>query len=75
MIQDCKVSNAMRAFHVDQLNSELMSVRKAIDLLGNYKMVEPSDKQLSGVGFNCTQREELVVRVSGSHKRLIKIQF
>ncbi len=75
MIQDCKTPDAMRAFHVDQLNSELMSVRKAIDLLGNYKMVEPSDKQLSGIGFNCTQREELVVRVSGSHKRLIKIQF
>lgn len=75
MIQDCKTPDAMRAFHVDQLNSELMSVRKAIDLLGNYKMVEPSDKQLSGVGFNNTQRDELVVRVTGTHKRVLKIQF
>lgn len=75
MIQDCKTSDAMRAFHVDQLNSELMSVRKAIDLLGNYKMVELTDKQLSGIGFNCTQRDELIVRVSGSHKRVLKIQF
>lgn len=75
MIQDCKTSDAMRAFHVDQLNSELMANRKAIDLLGNYKMVEPTNKQLSGVGFNCTQRDEIVVRVNGSHSRVLKIQF
>lgn len=75
MLQDCKTPNATRAFHVDQLNSELMGIRKAIDLLGNYKMVEPADKQLSGLGFNSTVRDEIIVRVSGSHKRVLKIQF
>ncbi len=65
----------MRAFHTDQLNSELMSVRKAIDVLGNYKMVEPSPKQLSGIRFNSTVRDELIVRVKGSHQRVLKIVF
>lgn len=75
MIQDCKTPDAMRAFHVDQLNSELMSVRKAIDLLGNYKMVEPSDKQLSGIGFQNTVRDEVVIRVTGTHKRVLIVKF
>lgn len=75
MLQDCKTDTSMRAFHVDQLNPELMGIRKAIDLLGNYKMVEPSDKQLSGVGFNCTTRDELVVKVNGTHQRVLKITF
>ncbi len=75
MIQDCKSDVSMRAFHTDQLNSELMSVRKAIDVLGNYKMVEPSPKQLSGIRFNSTVRDELIVRVKGSHQRVLKIVF
>lgn len=75
MLQNCMTPNAMRTFHIDQLNSELMANRKAIDLLGNYKMVEPSDKQLSGVGFNSTVNDELIVKVKGSHSRIMKIQF
>lgn len=75
MLQDCMTPNSMRAFHVDQLNSELMANRKAIDLLGSYKMVEPSEKQLSGVGFQSTVRDEVIVKVKGSHQRVLKIQF
>lgn len=75
MLQDCKTDTEMRAFHIDQLNSELMSNRKAIDLLGNYKLVSPADKQLSGIGFNCTTRDELIVKVKGTHERTLKLQF
>lgn len=75
MLQGCKSDQPMRAFHIDQLNSELMANRRAIDLLGNYKMVEPSDKQLSGIGFNGTVRDELIVRAKGTHQRVLKILF
>jgi hypothetical protein len=75
MIQNCKTSDSMRTFHVDQLNTELLGVRKAIDMLGNYKLAEPSDKQLSGIGFNCTVRDHLIVKVKGSHQRVLKINF
>jgi hypothetical protein len=75
MLQDCKTDVATRAFHVDQLNSELMSVRKDIDTLGNYKLVEPADKQLSGIGFNSTVHDEVIVKVKGSHSRVLKITF
>jgi hypothetical protein len=75
MLQDCMTSEPMRAFHIDQLNSELMANRKAIDLLGNYKMIEPSDKQLSGLGFQSTVRDEIILKVKGTHSRVLKIQF
>lgn len=77
MLQGCKTDRPMRTFHIDQLNSELMAmvIRKALELLGNYKLVQPADKQLSGVGFNCTVRDELIVKVKGSHQRVLKIIF
>ena len=78
MLQDCKPDTALKAFHTDHLCGELMNIRKAIGLLGNYKMVEPSSAKsnsLSGIGFNSTVRNELIVKVSGSHKRVIKIKF
>lgn len=75
MLQDCMTPDSMRAFHVDQLNSELMANRKAIDLLGNYKMIETSDKQLSGLGYQSTVRDEIILKVKGTHSRVLKIQF
>jgi hypothetical protein len=74
-LQDCKTPDKMRTFHVDQLNSDLMSIRKAVDLLGNFMLIEPADKQLSGVGFNITSKESLIVKLNGTFKRTIKIQF
>ncbi len=75
MLQDCKCDKPMRTYHIDQLNSELMSERRALELLGRYMNIEPADKQLSGVGFNSTVRDEIIVKVKGSHQRVLKIQF
>lgn len=74
-IQGCKTSDKMRAFHVDQLHSDLLPVRKAIDLLGNFLVIEPADKQLSGIGFNSTVKEELILKLKGTFERTIKVQF
>jgi hypothetical protein len=38
-------------------------------------MIEPADSQLSGLGFNATVRDELVVKLGGTHKRMVKIKF
>ena len=75
MLQDCKSDKPMRTYHIDQLNSELMSERRALELLGQYMTIEPAEKQLAGLGFNSTVKGEIIVKLSGTHKRTLKIQF
>lgn len=75
MLQDCKFDTPLRGFHPDQLHNNLNAHRKSIELLSNFKLVEPTKEQLSGIGFNATVRNELIVKVSGTHKRVLKITF
>ena len=46
-----------------------------MEVLGTQSMIEPTDKQLSGIGFNSTVRDELIIKCSGSFKRMLKIKF
>jgi hypothetical protein len=75
MLQDCKFDNPLRSFHPDQLHSNLHAHRKSIELLSNFKLISPTREQLSGIGFNTTVRNELIVKVSGTHKRVLRIIF
>jgi len=75
MLSNCKTDAPLRSFHNEYLNSELLQHRKVLEVLGNQSMIEPSNKQLSGIGFNSTVKDELIVRVSGSFKRTLKIKF
>lgn len=75
MLQDCKSPTSIRSFHNENLIPELLPHRKVMEVLGVSNMIEPTEKQLSGLGFNATVRDELIVRLQGSHKRVIKIKF
>ena len=75
MLDNCRTNEPIRGFHNENLIPELLQHRKVLDVLGNSCMIEPSKKQLSGLGFNATVKDELIVRLSGSHKRVIKIKF
>lgn len=75
MLDGCKVPTSIRSFHNENLISDLLTHRKVMEVLGATNMIEPAEKQLSGLGFNATVREELVVRLSGTHKRVLKIKF
>lgn len=75
MLDGCKSPSSIRSFHNENLIPELAAHRKVIEVLGNTKMIDSTDKQLSGLGFNATVRDELIVRLSGTHKRTIKIKF
>jgi len=75
MIDGCKAPTAIRAFHNENLLPELAEHRKVLEVLGNTAMIEPADKQLSGLGFNATVRDELVVKLKGTHNRMLKIKF
>ena len=75
MLDKCKSPDPIRSFHNENLIPELANHRKVLDTLAMTAMIDSTDKQLSGLGFNSTVRDELIVKLSGSHKRVVKIKF
>lgn len=76
MLDGCKIDSPIRSFHNENLNTELLEHRKVLDILGAFNMVsEPADKQLSGIGFNATVKDEVILKLSGNFKRVIKVKF
>ena len=75
MLEGAKAPEVIRGFHNEFLIPELLEHRKVMEVLGATLKVESTDKQLSGLGFNATVRDEVVLRLQGSHKRVIKVQF
>lgn len=77
MLDGCRTDTPIRSFHNENLIAELNTHRKVIEVLADTTRITPNpkDKQLSGLGFNATVRDELIVKVSGSHKRMLKIKF
>src|SRR5690606_28262003 len=75
MLDKCQVKNDIRGFHNENLLPDLAKHRKVLEVLGNTSMISPSGKQLSGLGFNSTVKDELIVKLSGNFKRMVKIKF
>ena len=75
MLDECKSDVSLRSFHVENLNSDLLQHRKVMEVLGTTTMLEPNNNQLCGIGFNSTVGDELNLKISGSHKRSIKVRF
>ena len=75
MLSNAKCPNSIRSFHAENLLPELAQHRKVLEIVGNTSMIEPSDKQLSGLGFNATVKDSLILKLQGSFKRIIKVNF
>lgn len=75
MIDGCKAAQPIRSFHNENLIAELAAHRKVLEVLGNTTMIAPADKQLSGLGFNATVKDDVIVELQGTHKRIVKINF
>jgi hypothetical protein len=75
MLDGCKSDVPLRSFHNENLNGELAQHRKVTEVLGNTTMLEPTEKQLCGLGFNSTVNDEVILKLSGSFKRTIKVKF
>lgn len=75
MLEGCKAPSQIRSFHNENLISDLLKHRKVMEVLANTTMVDSTEHQLSGLGFNATVHDELIVRLKGTHNRVIKIQF
>jgi hypothetical protein len=75
MLDNCKSDIPLRSFHNENLTSDLLQHRKVMEVLGNTTMLEPATEQLCGLGFNSTVKDELILKLNGSHKRTIKVKF
>lgn len=75
MLDKCKSPTQIRSFHNENLLPALADHRKVLEVLGATTMIDSTDKQLSGLGFNATVKDELIVRLQGTHKRVLKIKF
>lgn len=75
MLDGCKSPVSIRSFHNENLIPELLKHRKVMEVLGATNNIPSTDKQLSGLGFNATVKDELIVKLQGTHKRMLKIKF
>ena len=76
MLEGCKTDSPIRSFHAENLKSDVAEHRKVLEVLGAVNMIEPDgSEQLSGLGFNTTVRDEVILRLQGSHKRVVKVKF
>lgn len=76
MLQGAKNPNKVRGFHNEHILPELLQHHKrCLDYFGNVTLCDPIDNQLAGLGFNATVRDELIVKLTGTFKRVIKIKF
>jgi hypothetical protein len=75
ILEDCLNPDKARGFFNEYLSKELTEHRKVFEVLGSKLKTEKSDDQLSGLGFCSTVRKQVVVKVTGSFNRTIKVNF
>lgn len=79
ILDNCKCDKPIRSFHNENLNGDMVKYRKVLEVLGETLKVKPVEdknvRELSGLGFNATVKDSLIVKVDGSFKRMLKINF
>jgi hypothetical protein len=74
-LDGCVSDESPRGFFNEFLKDELISNKNTFEVLGSKIKVEPTDNQLSGIGFSETQRNSIIVKVRGTFERNIKVNF
>ena len=64
----------VRGFYTEFLVESLYPHRKVFEILGRRLLVEPSQQQLSGLGFSSTLRNDFLVRVTGASQRVLRVK-
>lgn len=75
ILKDCANPVGCRGFYNEFLKQELTEHRKVLEIVGSRITTKEDTKQLSGLGFSYSQRNNILCRVQGTFNRTVKILF
>lgn len=75
MLDGCANGEKARGFYNEFFGPELTPHRKVLEIVGAKMRTDESNRQLSGLGFSSTKRDEVLVRVSGAFTRALRVKF
>ncbi len=77
MLKDCKNPDPVRGIYNEFLRGDLEPHRKVFEILGSKTKCQPTDDQLSGVGFTAARNDKVKAVVTGANgsRRAYEIQF
>lgn len=75
MLQGCINDTEPNGFFNEFLKESLMKHKRVFEALGSKMKVEPSDNQLSGLGFSSTKRDSITIKITGNVSRVLKLVF
>lgn len=64
-----------RGFYNEFLRPDLIAHRKVFEVLASKTKVEWNPNQLAGLGFSLTKRDHVILKLTGSFNRTIKVVF
>jgi hypothetical protein len=73
MLNGCKNETQPNGFFNEFLKEDLNKHKRVFEALGSKMRVQPSNNQLSGLGFSVTKRNAFVCKVEGSFMRTLKV--
>jgi len=73
ILDGCKNDVTPRGFFNEFLKEEFMKQKRVFEVLGSKMRVEPSDRQLSGIGISSTQKNNVILKVTGKVSRVLKV--
>jgi len=76
MLENCLADTDVKTFHNDHLNAELHAHRRVLGTLASLLTTPSTPEQLSGVGFNATITDKIIVKANiGGINKVIQINF
>lgn len=75
MLKNCVNPEQPNPFFNEFLNDDFKDYKRVMEALGSRAKVDDTENQLSGIGFNHTQRNFVLVKVKGATERVLRVKF